>query len=395
MTRKFETEYRISKADEILKKENAFRQDIDMRLDAIERAVAGLGSDADILVARVLRVIELEISPRAAELEALLTDYRDGVPAASVEEEADGRQFLTPDRRSAIVNELRGGVDGSGDTLAKLLAKIVAVDAAKATPGDIGAAVASLRAGVASGRDTLKKLSDLIDGVSASLATKAPLANAALTGTATAPTVGGVADNSDKISTTAFVQSVVAAKIADLLAHTFNNDPNFATAVAFWLSQKADVSQLASKQNALGFTPVQQGTGVNQNINSVVKIGWGNSAATLTATVDTTDFGKIWTDREAPASIGGSGYMRLPNNMILQWGMFGGGDLVVTFPIAFPNICVGVWAQLVAGLTAGESVSAAVDQISRWQFSKRGRYANAGGAVSSAIQPGYYFAIGY
>lgn len=175
MARKFETDYRVAKTSEILPTENKFRLDVDLRLDAVELALQQLGSGADTLVARVLRVIEQEIAPRAAEIEALLTDYRAGVPAASVEEEADGRQFLTPARRAAILDELRGDVDSSVDTLAKLLASISALNAAKA-----------------------------------------PLADAHLTGAPTAPTVAGTADNSTRISTTAFVQAVVAAAIAAL-----------------------------------------------------------------------------------------------------------------------------------------------------------------------------------
>ena len=44
----------------------------------------------------------------------------------------------------------------------------------------------------------------------------------------------------------------------------------------------------ASKQNTLGFSPVQQGTGIEQNPN-IVKIGWAKSS--LKATVDVTDLG--------------------------------------------------------------------------------------------------------
>ncbi|PUA16829.1 hypothetical protein [Glaciimonas sp. PCH181] len=44
----------------------------------------------------------------------------------------------------------------------------------------------------------------------------------------------------------------------------------------------------ASKQNTLGFSPVQQGTGIQQNPN-IVKIGWAKNS--LKATVDATDLG--------------------------------------------------------------------------------------------------------
>jgi len=49
---------------------------------------------------------------------------------------------------------------------------------------------------------------------------------------------------------------------------------------------------LDAKQASLGFTPVQQGTGVGQNANTV-KIGWANAAGKLKATVDATDQGNF------------------------------------------------------------------------------------------------------
>ena len=48
----------------------------------------------------------------------------------------------------------------------------------------------------------------------------------------------------------------------------------------------------ASKQAALGYTPVQQGTGIGQNGNTV-KLGWAQVAGKLKATVDTFDQGNL------------------------------------------------------------------------------------------------------
>ncbi|WP_148283665.1 phage tail protein, partial [Pseudomonas avellanae] len=45
-------------------------------------------------------------------------------------------------------------------------------------------------------------------------------------------------------------------------------------------------------QTKLGYTPVQQGTGVGQNSGAAVKIGWSSSG--LKATVDVTDMGNLW-----------------------------------------------------------------------------------------------------
>ncbi|KPF98802.1 hypothetical protein IP86_10755 [Rhodopseudomonas sp. AAP120] len=215
MAREFETKYRVGKVDEILKKENAFRQDVDMRLDAIERALDSLGNGADTLVARVLRVIEQEISPRAAEIEALLTNYREGVPASAVEEEPDGRQFLTPMRRAAILSDLRGGVAADGDTLAKLLALIVALDTAKA-----------------------------------------PSANPHLTGVPTAPTAA-LGTSTNQIATMAALLAMRNDLVngagpsldqINELAAALNNDANFGSAVLEALANRlrTDVDQALS-----------------------------------------------------------------------------------------------------------------------------------------------------
>lgn len=56
---------------------------------------------------------------------------------------------------------------------------------------------------------------------------------------------------------------------------------------------------VAGKQNNLGFTPVQQGTGVSQ-LGNAIKIGW-DSNNRLRATVDTTDLGEFVFDSELNA----------------------------------------------------------------------------------------------
>lgn len=58
---------------------------------------------------------------------------------------------------------------------------------------------------------------------------------------------------------------------------------------------------LDGKQGLLGFTAVQQGTGVGQSSN-LVKIGWSASTAKLKLTVDITDIGNIATETWAVAA---------------------------------------------------------------------------------------------
>ena len=67
----------------------------------------------------------------------------------------------------------------------------------------------------------------------------------------------------------------------------------------------------------LGYTPVQQGTGIGQGSNSV-KLGWSGSR--LKATVDSTDLGNILFDGNFDASLSSNGYQRLPSGLIVQWG---------------------------------------------------------------------------
>ncbi|MBB5046798.1 hypothetical protein HNR60_001546 [Rhodopseudomonas rhenobacensis] len=394
MTRKFETEYRVGKADEILKKENKFRQDVDMRLDAIERAVAALGGDANVLVARVLRVIELEISPRAAEIEAQLNDYRSGVPAASVQEETTGRQFLTPARRAAILADLRGGVDADHDTLAKLLAYLIAVDAAKAPSVDPVLA-GTPRAPTA----PLGTNSTQIATMAALLQMRADLLNYLTNG------AGPALDQFNEIATALGNNANLAATLNAAIAGKQPLDTDL-TAIAglstttFGRSLLTQADAAAARgtlgaQAALGFTPAQQGTGVGQNPSSIVKIGWGSGS--VRATVDSTDFGKVWTDHDTVASFGTSGYQKLPSGLIIQWGTMGGSDTANNFPMAFPNFCFSVVASIGSnvGIEGTQSLSIAVEGINPVGFTARARYVNNGGVVGYASQPGRYIAMGY
>lgn len=125
------------------------------------------------------------------------------------------------------------------------------------------------------------------------------------TGT-TVPTVTPTTDASALIANTAFVQGAIAEKI-------------FA----------------ANGQPALGFTPVQQGTGTGQ-VGSTVKIGW-SSAGTLRVMVDATDFGNSWpisvTGNAATATVAAT----LPN--VLSWNVTGSGG----YDLPAGGMWTGIW----------------------------------------------------
>ncbi len=59
----------------------------------------------------------------------------------------------------------------------------------------------------------------------------------------------------------------------------------------------------AAYQPALGFTPVQQGTGAGQ-LTNIVKLGWGSDV--LRCTVDAYDLGTVWTDHIGTEKVRGA-----------------------------------------------------------------------------------------
>jgi hypothetical protein len=102
---------------------------------------------------------------------------------------------------------------------------------------------------------------------------------------------------------------------------------------------------VANFQPLLGFTPVQQGTGIGQ-LSNAVKIGW-SSAGHLKATVDTTDLGFLIVASDLSVFNGlsaANGYEIRANGMIDQWGIAvlptgpSSTAVAVTFPIPFTTL---------------------------------------------------------
>lgn len=110
----------------------------------------------------------------------------------------------------------------------------------------------------------------------------------------------------------------------------------------------ADNTDLAGKQNSLGFTPVQQGTGIGQTSNTV-KIGW-SAASKLKATVDNSDQGYIVTEDDLTpllnsrmlGSAGPNGYQKFSSGVTIQWGTFAhpasNPGYTVNFPLSFSAV---------------------------------------------------------
>lgn len=79
------------------------------------------------------------------------------------------------------------------------------------------------------------------------------------------------------------------------------------------------------------------------------------------------------------------GYCYLPNGLILQWGTTGvsSGATTITFPIAFPNSCLGVTC------TSYDTTNAA------WSFIKSWTSSSFVWWPGNANSNGSYMAVGY
>lgn len=148
-------------------------------------------------------------------------------------------------------------------------------------------------------------------------------------------------------------------------------------------------------QAALGYTPVQQGTGVGQLTNAI-KIGW-SSGAILKATVDNVDLGRIWTDLEAGRVLSSNGYQKFPGGLILQWGSVSNGltDYPQLFPTAFPNGCFSV--VVIPNFNTALNIAYTVNtsNISSNSFDIRCRsIANGGSVAGQGSLPVVWMAVG-
>lgn len=111
-------------------------------------------------------------------------------------------------------------------------------------------------------------------------------------------------------------------------------------------------------QEALGYTPVRQGTGPGQLGNPVTI---GHSPIGPRLSVDSVDFGRDWTDVEAGYTVGQtSSIIKLPTGGMIQSGTLAAtpnsiGSVTISFPTAFvgssPNcFCINGDANAITGV---------------------------------------------
>ncbi|KAF7600166.1 MAG: hypothetical protein CGU28_04170 [Candidatus Dactylopiibacterium carminicum] len=161
----------------------------------------------------------------------------------------------------------------------------------------------------------------------------------------------------------------------------------------------ATSAAVALKQDALGYTPVRQGTGVGQTTNTI-HIGY-SAEGKIKATVGVTDFGPIWTGSHAQLLTGANGYQKLPSGLIIQWGTIAtatrpmeSGFGTQTFSVAFPTACAGVVAQANSDAAVGlHDLFTQVGSISQSSF-MLGTDSNTSGTDPRTFGV-RWFAIGY
>jgi len=159
--------------------------------------------------------------------------------------------------------------------------------------------------------------------------------------------------------------------------------------------QKAQARGNIEAQQALGFTPVQQGGGIDQT-GAKIYIGLDLVRGPV-MTVNTTDFGRIWNDAATALSLGVSSIYKFPNGYTIQFGYVGSfsGNHTTTFPIAFSSVSRvhGIQPYL-GGLAANQMLSYTCGGSTTTNFQVSPRLLS-GGTVSVASAPYVYCASGW
>jgi hypothetical protein len=213
--------------------------------------------------------------------------------------------------------------------------------------------------------------------------------------TGTTQTAG---DSSTKLATDAFVSTAVA---------------NEATARANADALLLSISTAASTYAPLSGTAANLTAGAANKLNSTNGAGtynWsgqGGQPSWLWGSNDGVNF-YVWNPSNfnvnyaasagtcnswnGGASFGSSGYQKLGNGLIIQWGyvtITSATSVAITFPIAFPNACCGVQNTI---LTSSDSRSGGDNNDTVAYISTTGCHIRGDGSPSMGS---YWFAVGY
>ncbi|HDC8863088.1 TPA: phage tail protein [Escherichia coli] len=211
-----------------------------------------------------------------------------------------------------------------------------------ATTEFVQAAITALINGAPATLDTLKEIAAAINNdpkfsttINNALALKAPLSSPALTGTPTAPTAAQSVNNT-QIATTAFVKSAIAGMVGSApaaldtlneLAAALGNDPNFATTMLNALAGKQPLDNTLTNLSGKDVAGLLAylGLGEAAKMSAAALVINGN---TLTAKI--------------PVVIKGVNREFIIHASQISSSASNG---VITFPSAFPNACIAIFAH--------------------------------------------------
>jgi hypothetical protein len=138
-------------------------------------------------------------------------------------------------------------------------------------------------------------------------------------------------------------------RIRNLAAPTSNTD----------VARKAEVDGKVSKSGDTMTGPLSLLNGLKLLANALPtdEFGWlyADGAQHDIFFRDATTFRRMWHGGNNPASLVANGYQKLASGMIIQWGLLVDVQpntiATITFPIAFPQVCLTAVATLDSSLT--------------------------------------------
>ena len=158
----------------------------------------------------------------------------------------------------------------------------------------------------------------------------------------------------------------------------------------------AAIQQIAAA--ALGFTPVQQGGGLDQTAGHKLYFGYDATAGLPRIQIDTNDQGTMptiaWLVNQFLGSFGTSGYQFMVGGFMIQWGVANlpqdGIKRVYGFPTAFPHICLQIVGNYGASVPPNDG-NCGFEPTTNATFSATDT-ASGGSGVTNGIS---FIAVGY
>lgn len=116
MARKYESTYRIRETDDVLVKENAIHQDLDMRLDAVEQAAQDMRDGNRLDVDALVRSITEDFAEKSAAVEQLIEEQQEGFTPDRIQETTEKR-FTSDVEQQAHIDALQQLAEDTSNAL--------------------------------------------------------------------------------------------------------------------------------------------------------------------------------------------------------------------------------------------------------------------------------------